>query len=43
MGGNTAKVARDDLEKKLNKSVISNENVISYKYVEDNQKTLSQF
>ena len=43
MGGNTAKVARDDLEKKLNKSVISNKNMISYEYIEDNQKTLSQF
>jgi len=26
LGGNTAKVAREDLEKKLGKSVISNKN-----------------
>jgi len=32
MGGNTAKVARDDLEKKLGKSVLSNENVLNYQY-----------
>ena len=32
MGGNTAKVARDDLEKKLGKSVLSNENVLDYQY-----------
>lgn len=33
MGGNTAKVARDDLEKKLGKSVISNTNSLNYKYI----------
>ncbi len=32
MGGNTAKVARDDLERKLGKSVVSNENSLNYKY-----------
>ena len=32
MGGNTAKVARDDLERKLGKSVVSNENLLNYKY-----------
>ena len=32
MGGNTAKVTRDDLEKKLGKSVLSNENVLNYQY-----------
>ena len=35
MGGNTAKVARDDLEKKLKKSVITNENNLNYKYIEN--------
>ena len=33
MGGNVAKVARDDLEKKLGKTVISNKNSLSYKYL----------
>lgn len=33
MGGNVAKVARDDLEKKLGKSVISNKNALNYKYL----------
>lgn len=34
MGGNVAKVARDDLEKKLEKTVISSKNTLSYKYLE---------
>ncbi len=38
MGGNTAKVARDDLEKKLKKSVITNENNLNYKYINENKK-----
>ena len=33
MGGNVAKVARDDLEKKLGKTVISSKNTLSYKYL----------
>ena len=33
MGGNVAKVARDDLEKKLGKTVISNKNALGYKYL----------
>ena len=37
MGGNTAKVARDDLEKKLRKSVISSKNSLGYKYTNDKQ------
>ena len=32
MGGNTAKVARDDLEKKLGKRVITKDNSLNYKY-----------
>lgn len=35
MGGNVAKVARDDLEKKLGKTVISKKNALSYEYLED--------
>ena len=34
MGGNTAKVARDDLERKLEKTVISNKNSLNYEYKE---------
>ena len=36
MGGNTAKVAREDLEMKLNKPVISSNNNINYEY--ENEK-----
>ena len=32
MGGNTAKVARDDLEKKLGETVISSKNSLNYQY-----------
>lgn len=39
MGGNVAKVARNDLEKKLGKSVISKENALNYKYI-DNEKLI---
>ena len=35
MGGNTAKVARSDLENKLNKSVITSDNKLNYKYMEE--------
>ncbi len=34
MGGNVAKVARDDLEKKLGKKIISKENSLEYKYLD---------
>ena len=34
MGGNTAKVAKDDLEKKLGESVITKENKLNYKYID---------
>ena len=34
MGGNVAKVARDDLEKKLGKTVISSKNALRYKYLD---------
>lgn len=38
MGGHAAKVARDDIEKNLDKSIISNENALNYQYVEEQQK-----
>ena len=37
MGGHAAKVARDDLEKKLGKTVISNDNSLGYKYSDNKQ------
>lgn len=33
MGGHAAKVARDDIEKNLGKTVISNKNSLNYKYI----------
>ena len=33
-GGNVAKVARDDLEKKLGKTVISEKNSLEYEYID---------
>ena len=41
MGGNTAKVARDDIEKKLGKTVISNKNSLDYQYLEGNTKIIN--
>ena len=38
MGGHAAKVARDDIEKNLGKTVISRKNALNYKYI--NQETL---
>ena len=38
MGGNTAKVARDDLEKKLGEPVITKNNNLNYKYIESQDK-----
>ena len=38
MGGNTAKVARNDIEKKLNKSVITPANNLEYKYISEKEK-----
>ena len=37
MGGNVAKVAKDDLEKKLGKTVISKENSLDYQYLDENK------
>ena len=41
MGGHVAKVARDDLEKNLRRSVVSKDNKLSYKYV-DNEKMIEK-
>ena len=38
MGGNTAKVACEDLEKKLETSVISKKNALNYQYIDDKEK-----
>ena len=35
MGGHAAKVARDDIEKNLGETVVSKNNALSYRYVED--------
>ena len=35
LGGNTAKVARDDIEKKLKKKVITSDNNLNYKYIDE--------
>lgn len=37
MGGHVAKVARDDIEKNLGKSVISKTNALDYKYLDSNK------
>ncbi len=39
MGGNSAKVARIDLEIKLNKNVISQKNKLNYKYTNNKNIT----
>lgn len=36
-GGHVAKVAREDMEKELGKSVVSRENALNYKYLDDNK------
>ena len=38
MGGNTAKVARDDIERKLGEPVITKNNNLNYKYIESQDK-----
>lgn len=40
MGGHAAKVARDDIEKNLGRTVISSKNFLNYKYI--NQKILEE-
>ena len=38
LGGHAAKSARDDLEKNLGKLVITSENNLNYKYIDDNKR-----
>ena len=38
MGGDAAKAARDNIEKNLGRTVISNKNSLSYKYIDENNK-----
>lgn len=40
MGGHAAKVSRDDIEKNLGESVVTKENRLNYKYIEDTNKIL---
>ena len=42
MGGNTAKVAREDLESKLGESVITSDNALNYKYIEEEKELESK-
>ena len=37
MGGHAAKVAREDIEKNLGESVVSKNNALNYKYLDDNK------
>jgi len=37
-GGEVAKTARNDLEQKLGKSVISNQNSLNYQYIDENKQ-----
>ena len=38
MGGHAAKVARDDIEKNLGKSVISSSNALNYQSLDENKQ-----
>ena len=38
LGGHAAKVARDDIEKNLGKSAISNENALNYQYIDEDKQ-----
>ena len=42
LGGHAAKVAKDDIEKNLGKSVISNKNNLNYKYIEEKQEIMNK-
>ena len=42
MGGHAAKVARDDIEKNLGESVVTRDNRLNYKYVEDANRILNK-
>ena len=39
-GGNVAKIAKEDLEKKVGKKVISSDNKLNYQYIDENNKKL---
>ena len=38
LGGHAAKSARDDLEKNLGRTVITSENNLNYKYIDENKE-----
>ena len=38
IGGSIAKITRDNIEKEINRSVISKENALGHRYIEDNKK-----
>ena len=38
IGGSIAKITRDNIEKEINRSIISKENALGYRYIEDNKK-----
>lgn len=38
LGGHAAKSARDDLEKNLGRTVITSNNNLNYRYIDDNRK-----
>ena len=42
MGGKTAKVAKDDLEKKLGRSVITKDNNLDYQYLNNSNQVVNQ-
>lgn len=42
MGGHAAKVARDDIEKNLGESVVTKDNRLNYKYIEEENKILKK-
>ncbi|MCL2860554.1 MAG: phage antirepressor protein [Oscillospiraceae bacterium] len=39
-GGNVAKIAKEDLEKKIGKKVVSSDNKLNYQYIDENNKNL---
>ena len=38
MGGHVSKVARDDIEEQLGRTIISNQNALEYQYEKDKLK-----
>ena len=36
MGGNIAKITKDNLEKELGRTVVTDSNSLSYQYIDDN-------